>query len=127
MGRKAWASLHVRPLPGRTNIVVTRHPAFAAEGALVAHSFDAAMLAACGDALRRGSDIIIMGGVDIYAQALPLADRLEITVVHMKPDGDAVFPPIDRSVWREAARQTHAAATGDDAPFDTVIYVRASA
>jgi dihydrofolate reductase len=124
MGRKTWASLHVKPLPGRTNIVVSRDPAFAAPGALVARSFAAALEAARGDALRRGSDIMVIGGADIYAQAMPRAERLEITVVHMKPAGDAVFPAVDPGVWREVARSAHPAGPGDDAGFDTVTYVR---
>jgi dihydrofolate reductase len=124
MGRKTWLSLHVKPLPGRTNIVVSRNPAFAAPGVLVARSVESALEAARGDALRRGSDIMVLGGADIYAQAMPLADRLEITEVHMRPEGGAVFPAIDPGVWREAARSAHAAGAGDDASFDTLTYVR---
>ena len=124
MGRKTWASLQVKPLPGRTSIVVSRDPAFAAPGALVARSFEAALDAARGDALRRGADIMVIGGADIYAQAMPLAGRLEITQVHMRPAGDSVFPAIDLGVWHEAARAAHAAGAGDDAGFDTVSYVR---
>jgi dihydrofolate reductase len=130
MGRKTWMSLQVRPLPGRTNIVVSRNPAFTAGGALVARSFETALEAARGDALRRadaqsgGADIMVIGGADIYAQAVPLAGRLEITHVHMAPEGDAVFPAIDPAVWREAARQAHAAGPGDDCGFETVTYLR---
>jgi dihydrofolate reductase len=124
MGRKTYLSLQVRPLPRRTNIVVSRDPAFAADGALVARSFETALAAARGDAARRGSDVMVIGGGDIYAQALPLADRLEITQVHMVPEGDAYFPPIDPAVWREAARTPHSAGPGDDSAFDTVTYVR---
>jgi dihydrofolate reductase len=124
MGRKTWESLHLRPLPGRTNIVVTRDAAFTAASALVAPSFEAALEAARGDALRRGSDIVVMGGADVYAQAMRLVTRLEITQVHMAPEGDATFPAIDPAVWREAARVPHPAGAGDDAAFDTVTYVR---
>jgi dihydrofolate reductase len=132
MGRKTYLSLHVRPLPGRTNIVVSRDPAFTAAGALVARGFEAALDAARGDALRRGrapdagADIMVIGGAEVYVQALPLADRLEITHVHMTPEGDALFPPIDPAVWRETARMAHPAGPGDDASFDTVSYVRAT-
>jgi dihydrofolate reductase len=127
MGRKTWGSLFVRPLPGRTNIVVSRDGAFTAEGALVARSFEAAMEAARGDASRRGgSDIMVIGGSQIYALALPLADRLEITHVHLAPEGDSVFPPVDPALWREAMRVAHRPGPGDDAPFDTITYVRAS-
>jgi dihydrofolate reductase len=124
MGRKTWLSLHVRPLPRRTNIVVSRDPAFTAEGALVARSFETGLEAARGDAARRGSDVMVIGGADIYAQALPLADRLEITQVRMSPEGDTSFPRIDPAVWREAARTPHPAGPGDDSPFDIVTYVR---
>jgi dihydrofolate reductase len=129
MGRKTYLSLQVKPLRRRTNIVVSRDPAFTAEGVLVARSFETALAAARGDAARRGiapggADIMVIGGGDIYAQAMPLAERLEITQVHMAPEGDAVFPPIDPGVWREAARTPHPAGPGDDSAFDTVTYVR---
>jgi len=127
MGRKTWASLQVQPLPGRTNIVVTRDANFMAPGALVARSLDVALEAARGDALRRGTDIMVIGGADLYAQALPLAGRLEITRIHMEPEGDTHFPPIDPAVWREVAREPHAAGAGDDAAFDFVTYIRAAA
>ena len=123
MGRKTWASLFVQPLPGRTNIVVTRDATFAAPGALVTRSLDIALEAARGDALRRGTDIMIIGGAEIYAQAMPRADRLEITEIRIRAEGDTAFPPIDPAVWREAARVPHPPGEGDDAPFDFVSYV----
>ena len=124
MGRKTYLSLAVKPLPGRTNIVVSRDPAFAAPGVLVARSFEAALEAARGDALRRGVDIVMIGGADIYARAMPLAGRLEITHVHTAPEGDTHFPAIDPAIWRETARKSHAAGPGDDCGFDTVTYLR---
>ena len=124
MGRKTYLSLHVKPLPGRTNIVASRDPSFTAPGVLVARSFEVAIEAARGDALRRGADIMVIGGADIYAQAMPLAGRLEITQVRMSPEGDSVFPPIDPAIWRETARNAHAAGPGDDAGFDIVTYQR---
>ena len=126
MGRKTYDSLHVKPLPGRTNIVVTRDANFTAPGVLVVPNLEAALQAARGDALRRGSDIIVIGGAEIYAQAMPLADRLEITQVHAKPEGDTRFPPIDPALWREAARMPNPAGPGDDAAFDFVSYLRAN-
>ena len=125
MGRKTWLSLFVKPLPGRTNIVVTRDANFTAPGVLVARSLETALEAARGDALRRGADIMVIGGAEIYAQAMPLADRLEITVVRMQPEGDTAFPPIDPAVWREAGREPHPAGERDDAAFDFVSYVKA--
>ncbi|HWP17037.1 MAG TPA: dihydrofolate reductase, partial [Xanthobacteraceae bacterium] len=127
MGRKTWASLHVRPLPGRTNIVVTRDESFTAPGALVSTSLDTALEAARGDAMRRGTDVMVIGGADIYAQAIPYADRLEITQVRLAPGGDTRFPAVDPAVWREAAREAHPAGAGDDAAFDFVSYVKADA
>jgi dihydrofolate reductase len=124
MGRTTYLSLAVKPLPGRTNIVVSRDPAFTAPGVLVARSFEAALEAARGDALRRSADIMVIGGADIYAQAMPLSRRLEITQVHMSPDGDTHFPAIDPAIWRETARNAHAAGPGDDSGVDTVTYVR---
>jgi dihydrofolate reductase len=124
VGRKTYLSFAQQPLPGRTNIVVTRDPGFATPGALVTPSLPAALDAARGDALRRGTDIMVLGGADIYAQTIRLADRLEITHVRARAAGDAVFPAIDPALWREAARQAHPAGPDDDAPFDSVTYVR---
>ena len=127
MGRKTWTSLSIRPLPGRTNIVVTRDASFTAPGALVAAGLDAALAAARGDAGRRGvTDIMVIGGADIYAQAMPLAGRLEITQIHARPEGDTRFPAIDPAVWRETARSSHPAGPDDDTGYDFVTYLRAN-
>ena len=73
-----------------------------------------------GDALRRGADeIVVIGGTDIFAQTMPLADRLEITHVHARPEGDTFFPPIDPKLWREAARSEHPAGPQDEAGFSS--------
>ena len=127
MGRKTYLSLALKPLPGRTNIVATREANFTAPGVLVARSLEMALEAARGDALRRGTDIMVIGGAEIYAQAMPHADRLEITRIRMRPEGDTLFPPIDPAVWRESAAQPHPASAGDDAPFDFVSYVKVAA
>src|SRR5437868_4414333 len=127
MGRKTYDSLHIKPLPGRTNIVVTRDKGFTAPGVLVAASLGAALEAARGDALRRGSDIMVIGGAQIYAQAMPHADRLEITQAHMQPEGDSLFPAIDPAMWREVAREAHPAGADDDAPYDFVSYLKVNA
>jgi dihydrofolate reductase len=125
MGRKTYVSIG-KPLPGRTNIVLTRDKAFAAAGVVVASGLDAALAVAHGDALRRGTgEIVVIGGTDIFAQAMPLADRLEVTHVHSRPDGDTFFPPIDPKLWREAARSDHPAGPQDEADFSYVTYVRA--
>jgi dihydrofolate reductase len=128
MGRKTYLSLSIKPLPGRTNIVVSRDPGFTAPGVLVAPSLAAALQSARADALRRRADAVaVIGGADIYAQAMPFADRLEITVVRMSPEGDTRFPHIDPAIWQEAARTPHPAGSGDDAPYDFVSYLKASA
>jgi len=127
MGRKTYESLHIKPLPGRTNIVVTRDRDFTAPGVLAAPSLEAALEAARGDAQRRGTDIMVIGGGDIYAQAMPLAGRLEITQIRMTPEGDSLFPAIDPAVWREAAREAHPAGPDDDAAYDFVSYLKANA
>jgi dihydrofolate reductase len=125
MGRKTWVSLG-RPLPGRTNIVVTRDRAFTARGAVVATGLAAALEVACGDALRRGADAVaVIGGGDIYAQLISVATRLEITSVHARPDGEAVFPPIDPALWRETARRDCPAGPGDEASFTILTFLRA--
>jgi dihydrofolate reductase len=126
MGRKTYRSIG-KPLAGRTTIVVSRDRGFAAPGIVVAPNLEAALAAAHGDALRRGTDdVIVAGGGDIYAQAMPLAARLHMTYIHRAVDGDAYFPPIDRRVWHEIARDEHAAAAGDDAAFAFVTYERAA-
>jgi dihydrofolate reductase len=127
MGRKTYDSLHVKPLPGRTNIVVTRDKSFTAPGVLATSSLEAAMAAARGDAMRRGTDIMVIGGAAIYAQAMPFADRLEITRIHKTAEGDAAFPAIDPALWREASREPHPAGANDDAAFDFVSYIKADA
>ncbi|MFY9835325.1 MAG: dihydrofolate reductase [Xanthobacteraceae bacterium] len=124
MGRRTFASLG-RQLKGRTVIVVSRDPTFTAPGVIVAPTFDAALAAARGDALRRGADtIIVAGGADIYAQALPLATRLLITEVHKTVDGDVRFPEIDPKVWRESVRNEQKPAAEDEAAFAFVTYER---
>lgn len=97
MGRKTWDSLPKKPLPGRTNIVVTRNPEFHAEGAVVVHSF--------ADAVTRADaeEIAVIGGQAIFAEALPIADIIHMTQVAASPDGDTFMPLIDRALWRETA------------------------
>ena len=124
MGRKTFASLK-RPLPGRTHIVVTRDSAFSHPGAVTAPSFESALALARADALQRGvDDIAVIGGVEIFAHFLALADRLEITEVHATPKGDTYFPAIDKGAWEEVARVRHEAGPDDDAAFSYVTYRR---
>jgi dihydrofolate reductase len=124
MGRKTYLSFGT-PLKDRTNIVVTRDPDFAVGGVVVAPSLEAALEVAEGDALRRGAAaIVIGGGADIYAKTIDRAARLEITRVHLWPEGDTLFPEIDPARWREVARGECAAGPGDEASFTTLTYER---
>jgi dihydrofolate reductase len=124
MGRKTFVSIG-RPLPGRTNIVVTRDGGFRADGVVVAHSFADAKLIAAGDALRRfATEIAVIGGAEIYAQSMDSADRLEITEVHARPDGDTHFPAVDPTAWEEVARVRNPAGSHDSADFSYVTYRR---
>ena len=124
MGRKTFLSIR-RPLPGRTNIVVTRDAGFRAAGAVVTHSVADAMAIATGDALRRFvTEIAIIGGAEIYAQCMDRADRLEVTEVHARPEGDTRFATIDPAVWQEEARIRNPAGPDDSADFSYVTYRR---
>lgn len=125
MGRKTFESLPGRrPLPGRTNIVITRDSDYRAAGAVVTTSAAEAGAVARGDALRRSvAEIAVIGGAEIYRQWLDRADRLEITEVHARPDGDTHFE-IDRAGWDETSRVRHPAGPDDSADFSYVTYRR---
>jgi dihydrofolate reductase len=126
MGRKTFESLR-RPLPGRTNIIITRNPDYQAPGAVVTTSFAAARDVGTGDALRRlATEIAVIGGAEIYAQWMDAADRLEITEVHSSPAGDTHFPAIDPMQGEEVARLPQARAEGDLADFSYVTYKKCS-
>ncbi len=120
MGRRTWESLpaRFRPLPGRRNLVVTRQPAYRAEGAETAASLDAALALAAA-----APRVFVIGGGELYAQALPRADRLVLTEVQAALEGDVHFPPWPRQAFDELSRQPHAAADGAPA-FDFVVYQR---
>jgi dihydrofolate reductase len=108
MGRKTWESLppKFRPLPGRTNIVVTRQTNWQAEGAVVAHSIEEAVQHCSADA-----QLWVIGGAEVYAQAMPLASRAVVTEIDADFEGDAFAPTFDGS-WQETARTPHVAANG---------------
>ncbi|MDF0579160.1 dihydrofolate reductase [Bradyrhizobium yuanmingense] len=123
MGRKTFETLR-RPLPGRTNILVTRDPAYRANGAIVTTSPADAEAVARGDALRRSvTEIAVIGGAEIYRQWLGRADRLEITEVHARPEGDTRFD-IDKAEWDEVERIRHPAGPDDSADLSYVTYRR---
>ncbi len=102
MGRKTFESF-AAPLPGRRHIVLTRCPDWAAAGAEVAHDKDSALRLS-------GPLVSIIGGAEIYRLFLEVADRIELTEVHLSPEGDAIVPPF--TGWRESARQDFAAEGG---------------
>ncbi|OSZ67004.1 diacylglycerol kinase [Sphingomonas sp. IBVSS1] len=107
MGRKTFESIG-KPLPGRQNIVMTRDPAWTADGVTVVPNLAEAVAAAGLDPRVRG-DLMIIGGAEIYALALPIATRIELTEVDAEPVGDTILPPFDASRWREVARVAHPA------------------
>ena len=124
MGRKTFLSLR-RPLPGRTNIVMTRDACFRRPGAVVTTSLQQALDVAKGDALRRFvTEIAVIGGAEIYAQWMGQAHRLEVTEVHANPAGYTRFAPIDNAVWKEVARIENPAGPDDSAAFSYVTYIR---
>ena len=101
MGRKTWESLPdaFRPLPGRHNIVVSRNPAYQAPGATLATSLDEALLEAAA-----AEEVFVIGGAQLYQQALALASRLYLTEIDASVDGDAFFPPVLAHEWEELSR-----------------------
>jgi dihydrofolate reductase len=109
MGRKTWDSFPKKPLPGRTNIVITRDPSWQSDGAVVAHSLDEALQKARAE---NPDEICIVGGAGIYLAALPVATRVHLTEVHASPMGDVTMPPFDRAVWHETAREDREAPEG---------------
>ncbi|MFZ4480801.1 MAG: dihydrofolate reductase [Rhodoferax sp.] len=115
MGRKTWDSLppRFRPLPGRLNVVLTRQPGWTAQGALCAHSLSQAC-ALCPD----NSDIWVIGGAELYAQALPLADCAVITEINASYEGDA-FAPQFGPQWTETERERLVSTTGVEFSFVT--------
>jgi dihydrofolate reductase len=124
MGRKTWESIG-RPLPGRTNIIVSRNTNFEAEGAKVVHSLDEAMEMAENIALiNDGDEAVVMGGAEIYRQALSRADRLYLTQVHAEVEGDAFFPEFDIERWHELGREDFSASGPNPYDYSFVILER---
>jgi dihydrofolate reductase len=117
MGRKTWESLG-KALPGRENIVVTRAPGYEAPGASVASSLDAALALCAGE-----PTVFVIGGGELYAEALPFAHGLVLTEIQRDYAGDARFPRFDHSAWRETQRKPQTSAEG--LRFDFVLYERA--
>ena len=118
MGRRTWQSIG-RPLPGRDNIVVSRNPAFEAPGATVVTSLDAAWRAA-GNA----EEVCVIGGTSLFAESLPIADRIHLTEVDAVVEGDTFFPEFDRGQWVEREVERHAADERHAYPFRIVVLER---
>ncbi len=117
MGRRTFESIG-RPLPNRTNVVVSRQD-IEIDGCTVVHSLDEAIAS-----FPREEELFVIGGAQIYAQALPLADKIYLTVVHRDYEGDTSFPQLDESDWTETAREDYGHGEKFDAPFSFVDYVR---
>ena len=118
MGRKTYDSIG-KPLPGRTTVVVTRNAELKIEGCLMAHSLEQAIAACAGD-----EEVFVVGGAELYAQALPLVDTLYITEIQQDVEGDAHFPAFDRSEWQEASREVRAQETPQPLEYHFVCYRR---
>jgi dihydrofolate reductase len=117
MGRRTWESLPKKPLPGRSNIVVSRDSVYSAPGACVETSFEAALSRAKRDSLE---EIAVIGGAEIYRAALPFADLIRLTEIHAAYDGDICFPEIGCVEWHEIAREEHKSLDGVGFAFVTL-------
>ena len=120
MGRRTWESIG-RPLPGRTNIVITRDTAYTAEGCVVVHSLDEAIRAA-GEA----AEVMIIGGGEIYREALPSVDRIYMTLVHARIEGDTFFPEFPPDDWQIIEQSRHTADDKNQYAHSFLVYDRAS-
>ena len=120
MGRKTWESIG-RPLPGRRMVVITRQSGYRAEGADVVSNFDDALAIAraAGD-----DEAFIIGGAEIYRLALPRAERLHLTLIHAKIDGETVFPSVDWSIWQQTTSEAHRADDKNGFPFSFQVFER---
>lgn len=124
MGRRTWDSIG-RPLSGRANIVVSRQRDLILEGASVVADLESGIALASELARADGvEELMVIGGGEIYARALPLADRLYLTEVHAEVEGDTLFPDWDRRQWLEISRERHAASGENPYDYSFVVYQR---
>lgn len=121
MGRKSFESIG-RPLPKRNNIVITRDPYYIATGTIISHSIEEALSTA--QDIDAESEVFIIGGGQIYTQAIQYCDRLYITEVAAQIEGDTYFPEYDAAEWKEVSREPHKADEKNDHDFDFVLYER---
>ena len=118
MGRKTFDSIG-KPLPGRTTVVVTRDCNLKIEGCIMAHSLNEAIVACAGD-----EQIFVVGGAELYQQAMPLVDTLYITEIRQDVGGDAHFPDFNRDEWLEVSREIHHQETPQSLAYHFVTYQR---
>jgi dihydrofolate reductase len=114
MGRKTYESIG-KPLPGRENIVVTRHLEYNAEGTTIVHSIDEVLK-------KEAEEICVIGGTEIFKMFLPVADRLYITEIHDTFDADTFFPKLNEEVWTEVSREAGTVDEKNKYPHDFVVY-----
>ncbi len=118
MGRKTWESLPRRPLPGRTNLVLSRDGSFAPKGAILCEELSEALQIAREQAEEDGeAEVCVIGGASLFAAALPKARRIYLTEVDASPAGDVVLPSFDEAAWTELRREAHPAGPEDDHAF----------
>mgnify|MGYP002629628159 FL=1 len=118
MGRKTFESLG-KPLPNRANIIITRNNSFQAEGCLIVNSLQQAI-----EVSKEDKNPYILGGAEIYTQAIEIADKLDLTFVHHHFEADAFFPEIDKKIWKETSRQDFKADEKNNYDFSFVTYIR---
>jgi dihydrofolate reductase len=118
MGRKTYDSIG-KPLPGRTTIIITRNVDYAVPGCMAVNSIDAALIVANGD-----DEVFFVGGAALYAQALPLVDRIYLTEIKRDFPGDAHFPQFDLSQWNEVSREKHTTTGSEPYEYHFVVYDR---
>jgi dihydrofolate reductase len=119
MGRKTFDSLG-KPLPNRTTIIITRNKNYSQEGCIIVHSLQEAIEAAKAD-----ENPYILGGAEIYKQALEIADKLDLTFVHHQFEADVFFPEIDLNIWKESSREDCKADEKNNYNYSFVTYLRA--
>ena len=124
MGRKTFQSIG-RPLPGRTNIVITRDQDYQAEGITVTHSLEQAIEVAKTVAQKNGvREVMVIGGAEIYALALPFTNKIHRTEIHAETDGDAFFPELIASEWQEISRKPGEVTASDGTTYSFVVFER---
>ena len=119
MGRKTFESLG-KPLPNRTNIIITRDKNYIAEGCVVVNSLKEALETAA----KEDENPFILGGAEIYIQAMPFTDKLDITFVHHKFEADVFFPEIDKTIWKETSRENFKADDKNKYDYSFVTFER---